>query len=341
MATPKKDANPKKARSKKIKPAKKDPPKTNKTKAVYFSWEQWSGVFEKAFNCWKQVLGRYVMVVMLTLGLQILGLFTLSAILLAVFGGLSGLENLLANTMVGTLPEASVLLISLGSFSLWVAYVIYVSILSKVAFYSIIKAQSKEKSLLVLKAYFTEGNRFVWRYVGLSLRLFFYIVWPLIVLFFLFVAWDLSLYFFPLENILPSNLSFLPTLVVVSLLALSLAYVLYAAIRVLFAMPLLVQSDKTVVETFQTAQSITRGAWWFTFLMWGLFVMLLYALNIMLAEIAYHDPIVLMEATNAAESLRLTDLLAFFISLLIFGPITTAFQYYLMLQSARNQSVKI
>jgi membrane-anchored glycerophosphoryl diester phosphodiesterase (GDPDase) len=112
-------------------------------------------------------------------------------------------------------------------------------------------------------------------------------------------------------------------------------------VRLFFALPALIQANKSVGETYLLAKSLTRGAWWFTALMWGLFVIMLYAINVGISIISSLDPIILVDAATRQDVVTLTDLLAFLLSLFIFGPITTAFQYLLMLQTAKNQSVKL
>jgi len=344
-ATKKKTAKPvTKAKKVTVKPkvsaAVKTPKKAPK-KVGCFSWDQWSETFMKAINCWKKILPGYGLVLGVVLGLHILGLFTLSTVLLSVFGGVGGLENTVANLQIGTMPESKVMALSLICFMAWVLYAIYVGTLSKIAFYGLIRNESQNKKASAFTLFFQEGPRLALSYIGLSLRVLFYVAWPILALFGLFVLWDLLLYQAELKALNLSGLTMLTPLIVILLILATAAYMVFAAVRFLFALPLLVHTGKKAGEAFALAKEITKGAWWFTALMWGVFVILLYSANIVLTELAYLDPMVLFEGESAAESFRLADLLAFLISLFIFGPITTAFQYYLMLRGAKNQSVKI
>lgn len=306
-----------------------------------FSWNQWSETFMKALNCWQKVILGYVLILGIVLGLHILGLFTLSAVLLAVFGGVGGLEDIMANLQIGTMPGSKVMALSLLCFVAWLMYAIYVGTLSKIAFYGLIRNHSQGKKQSVFSLFFQEGNHRALSFIGLGLKVLFYVMWPLLVLLFLFIVWDFLLYQAELRALDLSVITMITPWVVILLIFAALVYIVFAVIRVLFAMPLLVHTGKKAGETFALAKSLTKGSWWFTALMWGLFVVLLYAANVVLTELAYLDPTVLFEGASAANSFRLADLLAFLISLFIFGPITTAFQYYLMLRGAKNQSVKI
>jgi len=343
MPAPKKEAASKKTTSKKIVSVKKSAPKAPSSvkSAGFFNWEQWTNVFADSLSCWKQIIGRYILILIITLGLQFGGVIALSVLIFGIIGGPSGLENVLANIQVGTVPAAPILMGSIGVIILWFLYAVTIGMISKIAFLSLIKDSLNENRKSAVSLIFTEGKTFLLRYLGLALKILFYLAWPLVLVTLLYLAWDISLYLYPnnaLSGLLSSiYIGFFFAITYIS----ALIYLIISSVRVLYALPALIQTDKSVSETFAIAKAITYKAWWFTALMWGLFIVLLYAVNIILGIVATFDPIILFEALEPNEALRLTDLLAFLLSLFIFGPITTAFQYLLMLQTAKNQSVKL
>lgn len=307
----------------------------------FFSGEQWMNVFKNSLQCWPYIIGRYILVLGLVIGFQFMGVVLLSGVFFAVFGGTTGLENVLANLQVGTLPSPNIMLISIGAFGVWLLYALIVGILGKVAFLSLVKDFVNQQKQRVSVLFFRIGFSFLWRYLGLSLKVFFHILWPILFLLGLFLVWDLVLFLYPNTAIF---IAFTATYIPYAFAALffaALFYVFYMMIKLLFTMPALIHSDKKIGETFALSKSITRGAWWFTALMWGLFVVLLYALNIEISYFGKLDPFILIDAVRPEDIISLTDLLAFLLSLFIFGPISTAFQYLLMLQIAQNQSVKL
>ena len=327
-------------------PKKKAPTKKSSVTAkqrfvAFFSWEQWKQTFTLATSSWKHIIGRYTLVLLLALGFQLLGVMLLSFGLVTIAGGPNGIENFIANLQIGTWPETTTILAITAVILLWFAYLITVAACSKVAFISVIKDFVTGKKRSVTTLFFKEGPRFLGRYIGLTLVTFFYILWPVLVFLGIFLAWDLILLS---NNSLSLNVPILdaitPVLFAVLLLA-SLAYAIYAGVKVLFAIPTLIQSDKSVMKSFELTKQITHRAWFFTALMWMLFVVLLYAVNIILSTVAYYDPTIILNGPTPQDIIRVTDLLAFCLSLFIFGPITTAFQYFLMLQTAKNQLVKL
>jgi len=345
MPAKKKEANTKTSKvestPQKKAPVKKSSVKVKQPSVTFFSWEQWKQTFVLATKAWKHIIGRYTLVLLLALGFQLLGVLLLTYGLVAVAGGTGQIESLVANLFVGTWPDATMMMAITATFLVWLVYLIFVAVLSKVAFVSVIKDFVTGQKRPVISLFFKEGFRLLARYIGVSIATFFYVMWPVIIFLSLFIAWDLMLLS---NNSLSLNVPILdalaPVLFVV-LFIVSLSYAIYAGIRVLFMIPTLIHSDKNLTTTFKLSKQITKGAWAYTALMWGLFVILLYAINRVLSTIAYYDPIILVEAANPQDIIRLTDLLAFCLSLFIFGPITTAFQYLLMLQTAKNQSVKL
>lgn len=330
-----------KSTPKKKAPVKKSSATAKQQSVTFFSWEQWKQTFTLAANSWQHIIGRYTLVLLLALAFQFLGVALLSFGIITIVGGSNGIENFVANLQIGTWPEAGTMIAITAAIVVWFAYLVIVAACSKVAFLSVIKDFVTGNKRPVTTLFFKEGLRFLGRYIGLSLTTFFYILWPVIAFLALFLTWDLVLYS---NDSLSLNVPLLdtltPMLFVVLLLA-SSAYAIYAGISILFAIPTLIHSDKGVMESFKLTKQITKGAWVFTALMWMLFVALLYAVNIILSTVAYYDPIVIIDAVNPTDIVRLTDLLAFCLSLFIFGPITTAFQYFLMLQTAKNQLVKL
>ncbi len=348
MPTPKKDGVTKKKTVKKTVSKKKvvaqktsAAVKPTKAKGVFFSWKQWSSLFEQSVTAWRHIIGRYTLILFTTLGLQIVGLVLLSTAMFMLLGGPKGLENIIANLQVGTPPSLFQFIASLVSIFLWFLYAVFIGIISKIAFLSLIKDHLTGKPRGVFSLIFKEGIHLFARYLGLALKVFFYITWPLLLALGVFIAWDLILYFN--DNIFENNVlmrDWFPIGLAFVFLG-ALIYLVLKAVQMLFALPALIHSQQNIAKTFETAKSITKGAWCFTALMWGLFVILLYALNTGLGLIASVDPIILVPAVDPADVLHLTDLLAFFLSLFIFGPITSLFQYLLMLQIAKNQSVKL
>lgn len=320
---------------------KKVPTTAKKSAPSFLDWPQWKNIFTHSINCWKAVLWRYTLILITSVALQLLGVVLFSGVVVLLLGGVGGIESLVANLQIGTMPEGSVIGMIFLAFLVWIAYATVFGAMSKIAFLAVIRDNVKGKRHGVLHLIFKEGLQRTLSYLGLALRVFFYVTWPLFVAVLLVIAWselrvpadwagEVGPEAHPLELIMAVVLS----LVVIF-------YMLYAGIRMLFALPLLIHTGKKAGETFTHMQKIMTGSWWYVGSMWMLFVALLYGVNALLGVASYLDPIILVDAVNPEDQVGVVDLLAFLMSLFIFGPITAAFQYYLMLQTAKNQSVKL
>jgi hypothetical protein len=340
----------------KAKPAPSKPRKTNKTKkdsffsTAYwnrlvkksFSWNQWIATVVNALMCWKSIVLGFILVFALAVGLQYVGVIIFEKLLLLLFGGELGLENVAANLAVGTPPSTSQLVLTSLVFVLWFGYVFYLLSITLISLYLLIRRHVNKTTEWAFVLFFKEANRFFFRSTGILLRLLFSVTGPLILLMSVVTAWDLTVSYAAVNNLeLPIAPMAIIYYLILFFIPVVLIYTIFAFIKMLFAFPLLVHSNGSARETFKLAKTLTHKNWWFTFLMWVLFMVVLNALNLVIDMVAAFDTFILMPATQMSEALRLTDLLAFLISMFIFGPIVIAFQYYLMLQCAKNQSVKI
>lgn len=305
------------------------------TPVRFFSWGQWKQTLAQAVDCWKGMFNRYALIVLLSIALQILGVAVLGLALVALAGGSQGMENLMANLMVGTPPESSVVSGILLSLGLWFVYAVVIGLMSKVAILALVREQLKGKKLPSVRALFwQEGWRRAGSYFLLGLLVVGYVAWPLVgLLAFVFSVGQIEGTDETARLIFPDGMAELSVVWAVA----ALCYLLYAGVRMIFALPMLIQSGKGVMETFRATKELVTGNWWYVALMWLLFVLVLYAVNMVLGVVSYFDPVVLVDAVRPDERVKLTDLLAFLLSLFIFAPIASAFQYGLMLQTAKNK----
>jgi|GEM_PF-5082335 len=312
-----------------------------KNSPKFFNWSQWKDLFGQAVDCWKAIIGKFSLVLFISLGLQLVNFFLYSTSLSLVLGGQQGLENIVANLQVGTLPEAKIvalfLLITLG----WMCICVLIALMSKVAFVGLIRNYVKGSQSSVKDLFFNEGFKRSGGYFWLGLKVALMIAWPFIIIAavaFSTVSIDLTSF----ESAEPEV--FFPPYVGLGLfLAMPLAflYLVYMSVRLLFAMQLFVHTKSTAKMAFSKAWQLTKNSWWYVFCMWGLVVALLYGVNQLLFQASLIDPVVLIDAIDPEEQLGLVDLLAFLLSLFIFAPIAASFQYMLMLKVAKNQSVKL
>ncbi len=319
----------------------KNNPKTM-TNTKSFNWfddKAWVRMLQESIKNWLPALPKFIGVILLTFILQLLGVVVAAGLIFMSLGGLAGAENVFANLMVGTVPETNVLVPFMVSLVAWILYAVFVNVLSKVTWLAIIRDQLNGTKTALLKLFFNEGVIRFWAYVWLSLKVFFFIAWPIIALMILFIGWDFLLLF---DVVAVNYVNLITPFVVVPLIIAALVYIVWASVRLLFALPMLIHTGESASKAFQMAKGLTAGKYWVsTLLNWGLFVAVLYVANLVLSLASWIDPIAIFPGEALEETVGLVDLLAFFVSLFIFGPITSLFQYLLMLESAKNQSVKI
>lgn len=302
-----------------------------------FNWDQWQGMFTEAIESWPVVAGRYAAIFLLGLMLQLSGVLLMIFVFSGLLGGMSGIENIIANLEVGTLPSLSVLWTAGLVFIAWTAWAIVVGSLSKVAHLALIRDHVKrtKNPAGVIDLMFQEGWQRCWAYMWLGLKVFVIIAWPVLLVGLLGGGWWWAQSTLWLDGSdVPGALRFLSEgitagLMFGALLVAAMVYLIYRSVTLFFVMNVFIYTGKDTVTSMTKTQKITAGAWWYVFLNWLLFFCMLYAASIAL------------ELVGAVDPTGIINLLAFLVSVFIFAPITLLFQYALMLQTAKNQSVKL
>ena len=320
----------------------KKAPTTKLKSGSFFSWTQWEALFGESLNIWSSIIVRYAGVFLMSLGLQLVGVFALMASTLSIFGGtetllktftgdLSALENLVANALVGNVPPLPQIWSFTGVLGLWILWAGTVGAFSKIGVLALLRDHFKKQHHSAWYLLFADGAHFFWRYVWLSFKIFLVAAWPVILVYLLLMAWSVLVQVnfeagteipYTTERIIPIGLT--------GVFALTLVYAVYKTITLFFAPPNLVYSQASAAHAWAKSKQLTSGAWWYTFLMWLLFVALLVVINEGLTLAALNDP-----------TEWVINLLAFLVAAFILAPVTVAFQFCLMRQVAKNQSIKL
>ena len=289
------------------------------------SFQDWKSLVGKTFSLFPTIWWRLATVTLLTTVMMMLTLGL--GVLFALFttGGISVLANEYANLSLGGTPSLSVAW-TVGAITLVSLLLVFVvSFIGNIATVLTVKNTITKQQNNPLKTFFAQSWTYFGRYCWLSVRLFWYIVWPaLVCLMLMTVVLLVSGNYEPLAAILPI-MGLAGGLVIIGLL-------FWRAVNIIFVTPVLVASDKDVAISLEKGVSLVSGSWWLV--LWGLF---LFFAPIYLVQ----SGLELLGATPGSLFEIGTALTSIILSFFVFGPLSATFLYLFMLHLSKRKKINL
>ncbi len=354
---------PKKAVKKSVAPKKKVPNKKSvvpknspkkatraKTKATSsvtqkatsaLSSDQWKGVVGATFSAFPTLWWRVGIVNMLALVLMVVGVGLATAIFILMSGGIGSLENLFANMRVtGVMPDSSVIFSFSAALIFWIVWVVVFGIIAKISSFMIVKSYAHKAVKNPLTVFFQESWSLFWSWAWLGLKIFWYIVWPLL-LFSVFVGIiGVSAGIARIGEV-NQGLEVGLLAVIMALVGLFIfAITFYRGTKVIFSQAALVHGGAPASKAMNTSLSLLEGNWWRVFGgLLGFFAL------IALVQVIINIPAIMGDIGRLPEGMEglyiASSLLDFLFNFFILAPLAVTFIYFLMLQVAKNKGIKI
>ncbi len=147
------------------------------------SSDNWGTLLKTAFTAFPKIWWRIVTINILAVLMILLGFAITAGIGILLLGGMSAVESAYINfisTMNLTIPQWWIFG---GLLFFWINWAIVFAITAKIANILVIKDYVRKQTTNPFVLYFQTAWSFFWRYVGLGFRAFWYIYWPILVLF--------------------------------------------------------------------------------------------------------------------------------------------------------------
>lgn len=295
------------------------------------SFQNWKELFKGSFVAFPRLWWRIAAVNVLTVLALILGSAIIMGIGYLLFK--DSVESFIANMQFGGMPQNIALIAILGL--IWILFVLAFSIVGKIANWLTVRNDQKKKTRNPFGIYFKEAWKYFWRYVGVGLRMIWYIVWPVAIV--VFVAGIIG-HFVPEFPIQVWGAIFSGLLVA------------WRSTEVFLAPILLIQYDKSAKASVETSIKLVRGNWWRVF--WaGIIFFALLSLSRVIFFIPdfvhsfgwdFSQSNLLDYSSNTPQQyapsfwVALDGLYAFF----VLAPLFMAFPYLLMLQLTKAKKLK-
>jgi hypothetical protein len=220
------------------------------------SFQAWKTLFRDSFIAFPALWWRIATINVL----MILMIVFASAILLGIgyFVFRDSIEDILLNMQFGGAFSHVGLMIVLGI--VWIFFLFFFSLVGKIANWITVRNNQKKKTKNPFNIYFTETWKYFWRYVGVGLKMLWYVLWPIFIV--ICIAGIVSHFVpeFPLLvwGFILSGLLFI-----------------WRIVEVFLAPILLIHYDKTTKKSLETSIALVRGNWWRVFLFVGVFFLIL------------------------------------------------------------------
>jgi len=311
--TPKKTAV-KKAPAKRLAPVSK----------TALSFSDWRSVVGKTFALFPSVWWRVgALTVLATLLMMILLGVSVGLILLTT-GGIGVLANEYANLSLGGTPALSVLW-TVGLISLvFLTAVFVISFMTNIATVLTVKNKLKKTNNNPLKVLFGQSWSYFGRYAWLSVRIFWYILWPVLVA------------LVSMITILAAGESYAPLGAISPVIAtvgvlIMLGLLFWRLINIIFVAPVLIAGNKNVVVSLEKGIALVKGNWWLT--LWGLFL--------------FFVPIYLIQGvlelvpTDSESIIVIASVMSALLSIFVFAPLSVSFIYLFMLHLSKAKKINL
>ncbi len=285
------------------------------------SFKDWKEVVHASFAAFPYVFWRIVAVNIFVILMMILGGMIFGGIGLVVLGGVTEIESLIANMTMGGNIGSTIIIAATLAFLL-INWVLVFSITGKIGNLVVMKDYVNKKPKNPFRTYFVDTWHYFWRYVWIGLRVFWYVLWPVLII--------------GGAGFLLSLVAGGFTLTIASVLAAGVG--IWRVVRVVFAQQMIVHFDKDSTKTFPSAIKMVNGNWWGVLLS-----IILFVIPVMLTRIIFWIPMILMSYDVMRPDENIVDIfstLDFLYTFCVLAPLIIAFVYFLMLHLSKVKKVK-
>jgi len=303
------------------------------TPVSVLSFADWKTLVGKTFDVFPALWWRIGVINLIAMALVLATVTGAFAVLMFMTGGnLAALENEIANLVLGS-PDLGFLWSMGGLFILLMTVVFLISFITNIAALLTFKNNRGKKSNNPFSVFFGQSWSFLGRYTGMTFRVFWYVIWPVLLTFLAVIATTIGVDAFGGIAEISTAIGFLGLLVGLSLL-------FWRSIRALFAYAALIQSNKAVAPTFEKAIALVKGHWWLV--LWGLalfFVPMIIIQGLLDPELLSLTP--LPEMISPGIFIAGASLISVLLSLFVFAPLSISFVYLLMLHLSKTKKIKL
>ncbi|MCK5461162.1 hypothetical protein KAI58_04220 [Candidatus Gracilibacteria bacterium] len=299
-----------------------------KTK-ITFSSRDSLDLIKAAFSAFPKLWWRIGVVNIFSVLMILIGMVILFGSLFLLLGGISGIESIVVNLKIGG-QEAwyrlfmDSIYLFLGGIAFLVIWLVIFGSLWKISNLLTIKNYVKKTTENPFQIYFVQSWIFLWRYLLLVLRTFWYVIWPVLLILAVVVGIVESRLLHPL-SLSMSVISIFSILIFIFLL------LIWRKVNVFCAKFFLVHFNEGVQASFKGALSVVKGNFWFVFLSLFVLVLCLIVLKVGLFYLA----------VSLSGNLRLiVELLDFLIGFFILPPIVLSFMYFLMVHMVKKKQIR-
>ena len=286
--------------------------------------EIWQKTFRNSCAAFSQIWWKICSINLLA-ALIILGSTAiLAAVTFLFLGGKSGVENFLINAQITGILSTSHKIFFIILIILFVKIIFTFVVLAKIGNFLLVKNFQQKKKLNLFKIFFTDSWKFFWRYVGITLRIFWYIFWPI---FLLGIFGGGAMYFFAIKTFLKYLNYEIPILFFVFLILFFVFFLIILIWRVtnsFFAVPNLIHFDKKISAAFHDGIAILRGNWWKIFSLIFCFFLIIIGANLLIEPQLFFP--------FSKNLLLILEIFGGIISFFILTPFAVIFPYFLMLE---------
>lgn len=292
------------------------------------SFSDWKSLVSKTFALFPSVWWRVASITFLTVTMMMVVLGVGIGIILMTTGGIGVLANEYANLSLGGTPSLPIVWMVGGLGLVFLTLVFVISFIANIATVLTVKNILNKNPNNPLKVFFAQSWRYFGSYAWLSVRLFWYIVWPVLVG---LAVMALSLVggglYEPLAAIMPIA-TIVGTFILIGLF-------FWRAINIIFVTPVLIAGGKNVSTSLQRGIALVSGNWWLT--LWGLFL--------------FFVPIYLIQGLlEAGQGFELgansmleiaMSVVSTLLSVLVFAPLSVTFIYLFMLHLSKRKKINL
>ena len=276
----------------------------------------WTKTFRGSCAAFSQIWWKICSINILAALLVLAGFLIVGAAGFLFFGGISGIENFFANAQMTGILTASQKIFFAISIIFLVKIIFTFVIISKISNFLIVKNFAQQKKINLLQIFFSDSWKFFWKYVGITLRIFWYVFWPI---FLLGIFFGSTMYFFATKNFLNYET---PSLILFFIFFLII--LIWRVTNSFFAILNLIHFDKKISAAFRDGIAILRGNWWKKFSLIFCFFLIIIGANLLIEPQLFFS--------FSKNLLLILEIFGGIISFFILTPFAIIFPYFLMLE---------
>ncbi len=284
----------------------------------------WNILFFSTLKAFPKIWWRILIVNLLTLVMILFGAAIIVGFGILFFGGFHESINVIENLfMTGYITIQQLVVLVLFSLIV-ITIMITFGMIGKISSFLIVKDYTKKKARNPNIIYFQESWKYFWRYGLLGLRIFWYIIWPVLLLLFVAgISYGMSVKFL--------NAEFIPSwlIVLIPMFVGILGFTIYRSLNMVFSNPQLIEKNKTIKKAFDNSLILIKGNWWKIF---GILLLTTFIVSML--------PSMIFSVLSQYLELPVFNIIYQFYSFVIVAPFMVSFVYFLMLYVSKQKKLK-